>query len=149
MERDQFALTLTLQDGYAFTADFGLPGVPPLTLDEPPPLGAGLGPNAARLLAAAVGNCLAASLLFCLRKARIHVKQLRASVTGDLVRTARGRLRVGGIRVRLAPDVAPEDRDRMARCLGLFEDFCIVTESVRQGIPVAVEVAAEPVAAGA
>jgi hypothetical protein len=26
------------------------------------------------------------------------------------------------------------------RCLGQFEDFCVVTESVRRGIPVAVTV---------
>jgi uncharacterized OsmC-like protein len=149
MEQDRFALTLTLQDGYAFTADFGMAGVPDLTLDEPPPLGAGVGPNAARLIAAAVGNCLGASLLFCLRKSRIHVKQLRVSVEGTIVRNERGRLRIGEIRVRLAPDVVPQDRDRMGRCLELFEDFCIVTESVRQGIPIAVEVAAEPVGAGA
>jgi hypothetical protein len=29
----------------------------------------------------------------------------------------------------------------MRRCLELFQDFCIVTESVRQGIPVSVDVA--------
>ena len=28
----------------------------------------------------------------------------------------------------------------MERCLGQFEDFCVVTQSVRQGIPVTVEV---------
>lgn len=143
MEQDRFALTLDLQHDYAFTAEFGLPGVPPLTLDEPPPLGAGDGPNAARLIAAAVGNCLAASLLFCLRKSRIQLKQLHAAVEGTLVRNERGRLRIGEIQVRLAPEVAPEDRDRMGRCLELFEDFCIVTESVRQGIPVTVEVGAD------
>jgi organic hydroperoxide reductase OsmC/OhrA len=144
-----FSLALTLQSGYAFTVDFGLEGVPDLTLDEPPPLGAGHGPNAARLIAAAVGNCLAASLAFCLRRSRIHLKQLRATVEGTLVRNQRGRLRIGEIRVKLVPDVAPEDRDRMDRCLELYEDFCIVTESVRNGIPIAVEVEAGPVVAGA
>ena len=112
-------------------------------------LGAGRGPSAARLLAAAIGHCLGASLLFCLRKSRIEVEELRTTVEGTVVRNERGRLRVGAIRAKLAPEVAPGDRDRMGRCLELFEDFCIVTESVRQGIPVVVEVAAEPVAAGA
>jgi len=120
--------------------------VPDLTLDEPPPLGEGSGPNAARLIAAAVGNCLAASLAFCLKRSRIPLKQLRATVEGTLVRNERGRQRIGEIRVKLAPDVAPEDRDRMERCLELYEDFCIVTESVRNGIPISVEVEAAVVA---
>lgn len=147
MAETQFALELTLQSGYAFTVDFGQEGVAELTVDEPPPLGGGVGPNAARLIAAAVGNCLGASLLFCLRRARIPVKQLRATVEGALVRNERGRFRIGAIRVKLAPDVAREDRDRMGRCLDVFEDYCVVTESVRQGIPVAVEVDTAPVAA--
>jgi uncharacterized OsmC-like protein len=146
MTDSSFGLSLTLQRGYAFTVDFGLDGVPDLTLDEPAPLGEGCGPNAARLIAAAVGNCLAASLAFCLRRSRIQVKQLRATVEGTFARNERGRLRIGEIRVKLAPDVAPEDRDRMSRCLDLYEDFCIVTESVRNGFPVTVEVEAAPVA---
>jgi organic hydroperoxide reductase OsmC/OhrA len=137
-------LELTLQSGYAFTVDFGQEGVPDLTVDEPPPLGAGTGPNAARLIAVAIGNCLGASLLFCLRRSRIPVKELRAGVEGRLVRDARGRLRIGEIRVKLAPDVALEDRKRMDRCLALYEDYCLVTESVRHGIPVTVEVEPAP-----
>lgn len=149
MAETTFALALTLQGGYAFTVDFGQEAIPDLTVDEPPPLGAGIGPNAARLIAAAVGNCLGASLLFCLRRSRIRVNQLHASVEGTLVRNERGRVRIGEIRVKLAPEVAPEDRDRMGRCLDLFEDYCVVTESVREGIPVAVEVEGAPVVAGA
>jgi len=145
MTQDRFALTLTLQGGYAFTVDFGQEGVDDLMVDEPPPFGAGRGPNAARLLAAAVGHCLGASLLFCLRRSRIPVKQLRVTVAGTLVRNERGRLRIGEIRVNLAPDITPEDRDRIGRCLDVFEDYCIVTESVRQGTPVTV--AAEPAVA--
>jgi uncharacterized OsmC-like protein len=136
----RFAVDVTLQDGYAFAADFGPEGMGDLTLDEPPPLGEGRGPNAARLVAAAVGNCLAASLAYCLRRARVDVRDLRAHVEGDLRRNARGRLRLSELHVTLAPDVAPQDRGRLAHCLELYEDFCVVTESIRGGIPVTIEV---------
>ncbi|MDP3911719.1 MAG: OsmC family protein [Gemmatimonadales bacterium] len=81
-EEQPFTLSLTLQDGYGFSVDFGEDGVPPLLTDEPAPLGAGRGPNPTRLLAAAVGSCLGASLLFCLRKSRVEVMGLRTSVEG-------------------------------------------------------------------
>ncbi len=141
MEEKTFALTMELRDGYRFEVDFRQEGVPPLALDEPPPLGEGRGPNAARLLAAAVANCLSASALFCLRRARIEVLSLKTTATGTIVRNEDGRLRIGRIDVRIQPEVAEADRPRMGRCLDIFEDYCVVTESVRQGI--AVDVAVE------
>lgn len=144
MDEKAFSVTLELDSGYRFHADFGQEGIPPLLTDEPPPLGEGAGPNPARLLAVAVGNCLAASALFCLRKARVDVRALRAAVDVALARSARERLRITGIHVRLEPEVAPGDMARMGRCLELFEEFCVVTQSVRDGIDVKVEV--EPVA---
>lgn len=143
----QFTVGLTLRDGYAFNVEFPDDDVPAMVVDELPPLGESNGPNPARLLAAAVGSCLSASLLFCLRKSRIEVTELRTTVEGSIVRNERGRLRIGGIRVRLAPEVPPEQRDRMGRCLDLFQDFCLVTESVRDGVAVEVEVANAPVGA--
>lgn len=139
---ERFTVDLTLRDNYAFTVEFNDANVPPIAVDERPPLGEGNGPNPARLLAAAVGSCLSASLLFCLRKSRIEVEDLHTTVESTIVRNERGRLRIGGIRVRLAPELTPEQRDRMGRCLDLFQDFCIVTESVRDGI--AVDVVVEP-----
>ena len=139
-----FALQLTLQDDYRFTVNFGPDPLPEFTVDELPPLGHGAGPNPARLLAIAVGHCLGASLLYCLRRSRIAVHNLRTTVAGTLVRNERGRLRIGEIRVTLAPDVDAAARERMGRCLELFEDFCIVTESVRSGIDVQVSVATTP-----
>jgi uncharacterized OsmC-like protein len=137
---DTFAVTLTKQDSYRFTVDFGLDGVPPLTTDEVPPLGEGAGPNPARLLAAAVGNCLAASLLFCLSKARVDVADLTVRVEGSFARNEKGRLRIEGLSVNLEPQLGTASADRIARCLDLFEDFCIVTESVREGIDIDVVV---------
>lgn len=144
---EQFEVALTLRDGYAFTVDFAEGEGPPLVVDELPPLGEANGPNPSRLLATAVGSCLSASLLYCLRKSRIEVAQLRTTVEGTLLRNARGRVRIGGIRVRLAPELTSEQRERMGRCLDLFQDFCIVTESVRDGIDVDVEVEGAPVGA--
>ncbi len=145
-EARDFAVVLEQEDGYRFVADFGLPGVAPLVIDEPAPLSEGAGPNAARLLAAGVGHCLSASLLFCLNRAHVPVRRIHTSVTGTVRREERGRLRVGGLQVDLDLDIAEEDRARAARCLGLFEDFCIVTASVRRGvdIDVAVSIAGEP-----
>jgi organic hydroperoxide reductase OsmC/OhrA len=139
----QVRLTMDLQDGYRFLVDFDQDGVAPLVMDEPEPLGEGAGPSAARVLAAAVGNCLSASALYCLRRARIDVRGMRTTVSASLERNDAGRLRVKGIRVRIEPVVEASQHARMRRCLELFEDFCVVTQSVRAGIDV--DVAVEPV----
>jgi uncharacterized OsmC-like protein len=143
MEGQPFEVTLELRSGYEFQVDFHDESVQTLIVDEPPPVGEGHGPNPARLLAASVADCLAASLLFCLRRARIDVQGLRATVRGTIVRNERGRLRIGALDVSIRPEVAPDDRDRMGRCLDIFEDFCIVTQSVRDGFDVKVNV--EPI----
>lgn len=116
-----------------------LPGAPSVIFDEPPPLGGGRAPNAAAMLGAAVGNCLAASLAFCLQKARVEVRGLTAHVTTHVVRNDQGRFRIGGIDVELAPEIGTMGQGT-GRCEALFEDFCTVTASVRKGIPVNVRV---------
>ena len=62
MDGQDFSIDLALNGAYEMEVDFGLPGVDTLTVDEPLPLGGGEGPNPARLLAAAVGSCMSASL---------------------------------------------------------------------------------------
>lgn len=141
-QEESFDLSLDLETGYEFLVRFAEEGLDDLRMDEPPPLGNGKGPNASRLLAAAVGNCLSASALFCMRKARVTVNGMRTEVEAALSRNEEGRLRIREIRVRIHPDVPIEEHDKMRRCLDLFEEFCVVTQSVRQGIPV--DVAVEP-----
>jgi hypothetical protein len=49
---------------------------------------------------------------------------------------------VGALRVRINPQVDPADKGRIERCLTLFEDYCVVTRSVRVGLDVSVDVQA-------
>lgn len=137
---DTFEIRLKRLDGYRFETDFGTPGVPALVVDEPPPLGDGSGPNPARLLAAAVGGCLSASLLFCLGRARVEVGSLATHVSGTYRRNERGRLRIGGLDVSIEVELPGTAPDELGRCLGTFEDFCIVTASVRAGLEVTLTV---------
>jgi uncharacterized OsmC-like protein len=125
-------------DGYKFEIDFGeWEGTIPM--DEPEPLGKGSAPNAAMMLSSAVGHCLCASLLFCAGKSRGEVEDLSADVETRLMRNERGRWRIEGIKVDMKLKMDEENQKKFERCRDLFEDFCIVTESVRQGVKVDVD----------
>jgi len=140
-EVQRFGVELEQQEGFEFRATFDWPGVAELTLDEPEPLGRRHGPNAARLVAAAVANCLAASLVFCLKsKFRQNPGPVRAVASGRLERNERGRYRIAGIDVVLSLSEKLGEMPHQERCLEQFEDYCVVTESVRRGIPVTVSV---------
>ncbi len=136
----QFSITVEQIRDYEFRVRFDKEQFPELLMDEPPPLGQDRGPNAGRVLAAAIGNCLSASLLFCARKARVPVDNLHTEVKVQVVRNENRRLRIGKVEVVIDPHTPEAERDNARRCLELFEDFCTVTASVRQGIDVAVTV---------
>jgi uncharacterized OsmC-like protein len=134
-------ITVRQAQGFEFVAKFeDLPEKPSIVFDEPAPLGENRAPNAAAVLGAAVGDCLAASLTFCLRKVRLDPEHLTAHVATHVQRTERGRFRITGIDVEQNPEFAEGDGPALDRCERSFEDFCIVTESVRHGIPVNVSV---------
>jgi len=136
----EFAISMEQLEQYEFRVTLGKEQYPSLRLDEPPPLGKDSGPSASRLLAAAVGHCLSASLLFCAQKGRVPVGPIQTTVKVQVIRNERRRLRIGRIEVEIDPRLAEDQRDHARRCLELFEDFCTVTQSVRAGIPVEVKV---------
>ena len=73
---------------------------------------------------------------------------MTATVSGTLSRNHRGRLRIPELRVELDVDPAPGSEKQVERCLDLFEDYCIVTQSVRDGLDVLVDVRTSAPAAG-
>ncbi len=139
-DENKFSVSLARTTGYQFTASFDKDQLKPLLLDEPKPLGNDKGPNASRLVGAAVGNCLSASLLFCLEKAKQRVNGIKTDVVGTLRRNERGRWRLAQLDVQITLDVAADQAERVKRCLDLFEDYCVVTASVRKGVSVNVVV---------
>jgi uncharacterized OsmC-like protein len=130
---------LVQRQDYRFDNHFG-PDIAVLASDEPAPLGAGTGPSPQQLLGAAVGNCLAASLLFALRKFKQSPEPLRCEVDVATGRNAQGRLRISGLQVRLTLGVPAAALQHLDRVLASFEAFCTVTESVRAAVPVTVKV---------
>ena len=143
---EQFAVSIAQWENFQFLIDFNQDGVTDLLTDEPEPVGVGKGPSPARVLAAAVGNCLASSLLFCLKRAQVETTGLACTVSGQMVRNEKGRLRIRELNVQLNPSLDSANFDAIQQCASVFEDFCVVAESVREGIAVTVQIA--PVEAG-
>ncbi len=111
-----------------------------MLMDEPEPIGSNEGPNPSQILSASIGNCLSASLIFCLKKARADINGLKTKITTTIKRMDKGRMRIGGSSVEITLDIADGQENRLSNCLDLFEDYCIVTQSVRDGIEVGVQV---------
>lgn len=130
---------VTRQQGYRFLVDFGEP-MPGLQADLPAPLGEGDGPSPEHLLAAAVANCLGASLLFALKKYQEDPGTVHASATVSVDRNADQRLRVSHIEVDIELEKSGAALPHLERALAQFEAFCTVTQSVRAGIAVDVKV---------
>ena len=137
-DEHRFSLEIKNLDEFAFETDFGLDGQHAFLMDEPEPVGRGRGPNAARLLAAAVGKCLSASLVFCLKKAKYPLKELRTFVDTSLSRNELGKMRVSKIVVHIQLELDGIDVSKARRCLSLFEDYCIVSATVKMAIPIQV-----------
>jgi hypothetical protein len=84
MPVDEFVISVEQLADYEFKVRFDKAQFPEWRLDEPPPLGRDAWPNAARALAAAVGNCLSASFVFCARKAKVpHGHRSHGSADAD------------------------------------------------------------------
>jgi organic hydroperoxide reductase OsmC/OhrA len=130
-----------LKENYEFEVSFPDANGTTLTMDEPAPLGRLAGPNASRVLAAAVANCLSASLLFCLRKSKIDIKALTAEAEPSLERNKEGYWRVSSLAVKIKAELPEtEDTAKTSRCQDIFEKYCVVTGAIREGIRVDVQV---------
>ena len=143
-----FNLKMTKTGPMEFKTEFDKEMFPDLMFDEPTESGGNdQYPNASRILTAAVMNCLSASFTFCLSKSRIPMDnfELTATATTTLDRNEQNRLRVKNINVTLKPvlngELASEEfKNKIQRCISIFQDYCVVSASVKQGIDITTNV---------
>jgi uncharacterized OsmC-like protein len=140
MVDDIQTVRLTQVQDYQFNVDFGARG-PARCADEPsPPDQNGVGPSSVQLLAAALGNCLSASLLLGLRKFRQAPEPLTCTVQADVDRNAEGGLRALKLTARLTLGAPATTIEHVDRVMSGFESYCTMTQSVSPDTPVVVEV---------
>ena len=131
---------LEQQGPYSFRIDFEGAAFASLRSDEPVPLGAGEGPNPSELLLASIANCLSASLLFALRKFKNAPGPIRTEILASKARNENGRWRIPRAEVAIHLSEPAAGLERFDRVLAQFEEFCIVTQSVREGMQVDVRI---------
>lgn len=131
---------LSLEKGMIFKCDLGEMKVKDCYIDEEHPEEVDmLGPNPSRMLGMAVLGCLSASFIFCLKKKEFKVEDLKAEAELTIARNEKGFWRVKKIDVNIKPKIDnPDTRKRADQCKKMFEQYCIVTQAVREGIDVEV-----------
>ena len=139
-----YTIKMTKTGPMEFKTEFDKEMFPDLMFDEPAEAGGkDQYPNASRVLTASVMNCLSASFTFCLSKSHIPMEdfELTATATTTIDRNEKNRLRVKNITVDLKPtfkgEAASEEmKSKIQRCVEIFQDYCTVSSSVKQGIDI-------------
>jgi len=128
---------LTQVQSYEFNVGFADASFPAITVDEPPPVGQGRGPNPVQTLAMAVGHCMSSTLVNTLERAHVRVTPIRTTVRATVGVNDKGRRRVRHLEVEIVTQPVEEaDRSRFDHCVEIFADFCTVSGAVREGIPI-------------
>lgn len=96
-----------------------------------------IGPNPTGLLALSVLSCLAASFTFCLKKKKFTLTELKGMAEVVIKRNEKGFWRVKKIDINMTPKIDdPKMRKRANQCKKFFEQYCIISESLRDGFEV-------------
>ena len=138
----RFAVSINHESGFRFSSQASEDGRNhgiPFASDEPDPVGEASAPSTPALLGAAVGHCLSASLLEALRHAHLEVLSCETETVAVVKPNAGGLPRIDHIEVTIRPSLAGTS-PRVKRCAEVFERYCTVTSSVKEGIAVRVQV---------
>lgn len=111
-----------------------------ITVDEPKQFhGDDRGPSSLEFLCVGIGGCMGTSLVYCLKRFKATFSELQVNAAAEIHHVPPNRmLRVTALHVdfRITPDPATQDNiDNINECYEHFAKYCVVTQSVKQGIP--------------
>lgn len=96
-----------------------------------------IGPNPSKLLALSVLGCLATSFTYCLQRENFSLSDIEGTAVITSKRNEKGFWRLKNIDVKLNPKIDNvEMRKRADQCRKFFEEFCVISESIREGIEI-------------
>lgn len=134
-------VSLELERDMIFRCDMNVMKVKECYIDETNEEIDSWGPNPVKLLASAILGCLSASFIFCLQKKNLTINEFKGEAEAVIARNDQGLVRVKEINVSLIPRSTDlEILKRIEQCKKIFERYCTVTESVRAGILVNLEI---------
>ncbi|NHI91738.1 MAG: OsmC family peroxiredoxin [Candidatus Lokiarchaeota archaeon] len=120
---------------------------PTFIADEPPEFhGGDTGPSSIEYLLISIGACQGTSFGFAIDKYNAKIKNIEIEVKGDMHHIDRhgeldkfkGLLRLIGVEVAFSiepEDYSKENLENIDMAFRAFKKYCVVTESVRRGIP--------------
>jgi organic hydroperoxide reductase OsmC/OhrA len=138
----RFAVHLEHQGRYRFTSQASEDGVlhgAPYASDEPDPVGDNAGPSTPALLGSALGHCLSAALLEALKHAHIDVSDCETDAVAVVIPNEKGLPRIDHVEVTIRPRIPASSR-KADHCADIFQNYCTVTQSVKRGVDVRVQV---------
>ena len=113
---------------------------PPLDVDEPAQFhGDDRGPSSLEYLCVGIGGCMGTSLVYCLKRFKATFSELKVEAAAEIHHVPPNRmLRVTALHVdfHITPDPqTPDNIENIQECYEHFAKYCVVTQSVKQGIP--------------
>ncbi|MFX0023826.1 MAG: OsmC family protein [Candidatus Hermodarchaeota archaeon] len=129
---------LRLEEDMIFKCDLGQIKMNDLFIDEQHKKSKEkIGPNPSKLLALSILGCMSASFAFCLQKKDFSLSNFEGKAFITSERNDGGLWRIKKIKLELYPKIdTPEMRERADQCQKFFKKFCIISESIREGIEI-------------
>lgn len=129
---------IKLEDDMIFKCDLGQIKIDNLFIDEKNKKPhEKVGPNPSKLLALSVLGCMGASFAFCLKKYNLLLSDFKGKAIITSKRNENGFWRLKKIDIKLYPMIKNSKmRRRVDQCQKEFRQFCIISESLKEGIEI-------------
>jgi len=112
-------------------------------IDEPESFhGTDKGPSPVEFFLIGIGGCLGSTFAYCLQKQNIEIDALEVVVDGHLKHAGpKLSLKLVNIEAELLISAKDDDNsEKIELCIKNFQDYCIVTNSITQGVPIDIKV---------